>query len=112
MQANPPEPNGGIVAATIAAGAGCAVLGLLTVLCAASQPFADLLTLYAPSGPLTGKATVSAIAYLIIWVNLHFRLRDRELSLSKGFLLTLVLLAIGLVGTFPPVYQLFEHATR
>jgi hypothetical protein len=107
MQANQPEPNGGIVAATVAAGAGCAALGCLTVASAASTEVADLLTLYAPSGPLTGKATVSAIVYLIVWINLHFRLRDRELSLSRGFLLTMFLLAIGLLGTFPPVYQLF-----
>ena len=31
MQASETEPNGGIVAATVAAGAGCAALGLLTV---------------------------------------------------------------------------------
>jgi len=109
MRANEMEPNGGIVAAAVAAGAGCAALGVLTVACAASTEFADLLTLYAPSGPLTGKATVAALLYVIVWVNLHFRLRDRELSLSKGFLLTMLLLAVGLVGTFPPVYQLFEH---
>jgi hypothetical protein len=110
MQARETEPNGGIVAATIAAGAGCAALGLLTVGAAASTEFADLLTLYAPSGPLTGKATVAAIIYLIVWINLHFRLRDRELSLSRGFLLTMFLLAIGMVGTFPPVYQFFARA--
>ena len=50
---------------------------------------------------------MATIIYLIIWINLHFRLRDRELSLSRGFLLTMFLLTIGLVGTFPPVYQLF-----
>ena len=110
MQASEIEPNGGIVAASVAAGAGCAALGLLTVASAASTEFADLLTLYSPSGPLTGKATVAAIIYVIVWVNLHFRLRDRELSLSKGFLLTMALLVIGLAGTFPPVYQLFERA--
>jgi hypothetical protein len=109
MQARETEPNGGIVAATIAAGAGCAALGLLTVAAAAWAEFADLLNLYAPSGPLTGKATVSAIIYVIVWINLHFRLRDRELSLSKGFLLTMFLLVIGLAGTFPPVYQWFER---
>ena len=48
MQASETEPNGGIVAATVAAGAGCAALGLLTVGAAASTEFADLLTLYAP----------------------------------------------------------------
>jgi hypothetical protein len=110
MQASDIEPNGGIVAATVAAGTGCAALGLLTVASAAWQPFADLLTLYTPSGPLTGKATVAAIVYLVVWVNLHFRLRDRELSLSRGFLLTMALLLVGLAGTFPPVYQFFERA--
>jgi hypothetical protein len=109
MRANEMEPNGGIVAAAVAAGAGCAALGVLTVVCAASTEFADLLTLYAPSGPLTGKATVAALLYVIVWVNLHFRLRDRELNLSRGFLLTMLLLAVGLAGTFPPIYQLFEH---
>ena len=109
MQVSETEPNGGIVAATVAAGAGCAALGLITVAAAASSEFADLLNLYAPSGPLTGKATVSSIIYLIVWINLHFRLR--ELSLSRGFLLTMFLLAIGLAGTFPPVYQLFQHTS-
>ncbi len=66
MQTNQPEPNGGIVAATVAAGAGCAALGGLTIASAASTEVADLL------------------------------------------LLTMLLLAIGLAGTFPPVYQLFE----
>ena len=40
MQASETEPNGGIVAATVAAGAGCAALGLITVGAAASSEFA------------------------------------------------------------------------
>ena len=43
---------------------------------------------------------MASIIYLIVWINLPFRLQDRELSLSRGFLLTMFLLAIGLVGTF------------
>ena len=42
------------------------------------------------------------------WVNLHARLRYRELHLFRAFLLTMALLLIGLIGTFPPVYQLFR----
>jgi hypothetical protein len=102
------EPNGGIVAAVVAAGVGCAALGVCTVLSAASSGFADFLTLYAPSGPLTGKATVATLVYLIAWVNLHARLRYRELRLFRAFLLTMALLGVGLVGTFPPFYQLFQ----
>ena len=103
------EPNGGIVAAVVAAGVGCAALGACTVVAAAVGSFADFLTLYAPSGPLTGEAVVAALIYLIAWVNLHARLRDRELSLFKGFLVAMVLLGIGLTGTFPPFYQLFQR---
>jgi hypothetical protein len=103
------EPNGGIVAAVVAAGAGCAVLGLCTVASAASGLVAQLLTFYAPTGPLSGKSLLSSLLYLIIWGNLHFRLRDRELRLARASMLTMVLLAIGFAGTFPPVYQLFGH---
>jgi hypothetical protein len=103
------EPNGGIVAAIVAAGVGCAALGICTVVAAAVSGFADFLTLYAPSGPLTGEATVAALIYLIAWVNLHARLRYRELRLFKGFLVAMALLGVGLIGTFPPFYQLFQR---
>jgi hypothetical protein len=102
------EPNGGIVAAVVAAGVGCAALGVVTVAAAALSSFADFLTLYAPAGPLTGKASVAVLIYLIAWVNLHARLRDRELHLFRAFLLTMALLLVGLIGTFPPVYHLFQ----
>jgi hypothetical protein len=102
------EPNGGIVAAVVAAGVGCAALGVVTVAAVAFPSFSDFLTLYAPAGPLTGKATVAVLIYLIAWVNLHARLRDRELHMFRAFLLTMGLLAVGLIGTFPPVYQLFR----
>ncbi len=102
------EPNGGVVAAVVAAGVGCAALGVVTVAAVAFSSFADFLTLYAPAGPLTGKATVAALIYLIAWVNLHARLRDRELHLFRAFLLTMALLVVGLIGTFPPVYQRFR----
>ena len=102
------EPNGGIVAAVVAAGAGCAALGVVRVAAVAFSSFADFLTLYAPAGPLTGEATVATLIYLIAWVNLHARLRDRELHMFRAFLLTMALLVVGLIGTFPPVYQLFR----
>jgi hypothetical protein len=101
------EPNGGIVAAVVAAGVGCAALGVVTVAAVAYSSFSDFLTLYDPAGPLTGKATLAVLVYLIAWVNLHARLRDRELHLFRAFLLTMALLVIGLLGTFPPIYHLF-----
>jgi hypothetical protein len=103
----PVEPNGGVVAAIVSAGLACAILGLLVVATAASPSFAKLMTFYSPAGPLTGKSTLATVAYLVIWPNLHYRLRDRHLDLYKAFLFTLFLVALGLVGTFPPFYHLF-----
>jgi hypothetical protein len=103
----PPEPNGGIAAAVIAAGIACAVLGLLVIAAAASPVVAQWLTFYQPTGPLSGKAVVSIVVYLVVWPNLHFRLRDKQVDLYKSFMITVALVAIGVVGTFPPVYQSF-----
>jgi hypothetical protein len=102
-----PEPNGGVAAAIIAAGIGCAVLGLLVVAAAASPRVSQWLTLYEPTGPLSGKAIVSSVIYLVIWPNLHYRLRDKQVDLYKAFMITIILVALGIIGTFPPVYQLF-----
>jgi hypothetical protein len=102
-----PQPNGGIAAAVIAAGIGCAVLGLLVVAAAASPQVSQWLTFYTPTGPLSGKAIVSSVIYLVAWPNLHYRLRDKQVDLYKAFMITILLVALGIIGTFPPVYQLF-----
>jgi hypothetical protein len=102
-----PEPNGGVAAAVLAAGIGCAALGLLVVAAAASPQVSQWLTFYAPTGPLSGKAIVSTVIYLVVWPNLHYRLRDKQVDLYKAFMVTILLVALGIVGTFPPVYQLF-----
>ena len=104
-----PEPNGGIAAAVLAAGIGCAVLGVLVVAAAASPQVSQWLTFYAPTGPLSGKAIVSSVVYLVAWPNLHYRLRDKQVDLYKAFMITILLVALGIIGTFPPVYQLFAR---
>ena len=104
-----PEPNGGIAAAIIAAGIACAVLGLLVIGAAASPLVSQWLTFYEPTGPLSGKAIVSVVVYLVVWPNLHYRLRDKQVDLYKAFMITVALVAIGVVGTFPPVYQIFAR---
>jgi hypothetical protein len=103
----PPEPNGGIAAAIIAAGIACAVLGLLVIGASASGLISQWLNFYEPTGPLSGKAIVSVVVYLVVWPNLHFRLRDKQVDLYKAFMITVALVAVGVLGTFPPVYQFF-----
>jgi hypothetical protein len=102
-------PNGGVVAALVSAGIACAALGLCVVLAAASPTVNDLMNWYKPAGPLTGKTTVPAVLYLLAWPLLHLRLRHRHVKVRRSLLLTLALVGLGLLGTFPPVYNLFHH---
>jgi hypothetical protein len=104
-----PEPNGGVAAAVIAAGIGCAALGFLVVAAAASPQVSQLLTFYSPAGPLSGKAIVSTVVYLVAWPNLHYRLRDKQVDLYEAFMVAILLVALGIIGTFPPVYQLLAR---
>jgi hypothetical protein len=101
------EASGAIAAVVVAAGAGCAALGVLVVLAEASAWAKALLTFYEPVGPLAGKTTVAAAVWALAWAGLHLRLRHRAVELSRAFGLCGALVAVGLVGTFPPFYQLF-----
>lgn len=78
------QRSGPVVAALLAAGVGCAALGLCVVLAAASLPFETLMDLYAPAGPLTGKTSLATVAYLGSWAVLHRRLRDRDVDVAGG----------------------------
>jgi len=51
---------------------------------------------------------VGIIAWLVTWIILHNRWKDRELSLTRVLVVTLVLLALALLLTFPPVFEAFE----
>lgn len=100
--------NGAAAAALLSAGAGSAVIGLLTTGAAISVGLKSVLNWWGPAGPLTGKTGVGIIAWLVTWTILHNRWKDRELSLTRVLVVTLVLLALALLLTFPPVFEAFE----
>lgn len=83
-------PNGGAAAAVLAAAIGSAVLGLVVVLSAASLWLSDVLTLYVPVGPLSGKTTVALLAWLIAWLILHLRWRARQVRFNRVYPLSLL----------------------
>lgn len=103
-------PNGPVAAALIAGGIGSAVIGLMTVIAAASPAIRDSLAWSAPAGPITGKVLAGVIAFGGSWVLLHHALRDREVSFTQAAAVSLVLLSVGLLCTFPPFYVLFAPA--
>lgn len=103
------EPNGGIAAALLAAGIGCAAFGVLVVLAEASGAVKDALTVSEGAGPLSGKGLGATVLWAVAWAVLHATLRNRELPWRPVARTTTALVAVGLVATFPPVFQLFAH---
>jgi hypothetical protein len=95
--------------AFIASGIGSTVLGLMVVLAEASADFANSLKFVAPVGPLSGKTTIAVIAYLVSWVLLHFTI-GKNIKLNTAFTITLVLIGLGFLMTFPPFFELFAPA--
>lgn len=99
--------EGPISAAIIAAGFGAAVLGLLTTLAEASTAVSDGLNWNNAVGPLSGKTTLAVVVWLLAWGVLHTVLRNRPYETVRALVLSLVLIALGILGTFPPFFQLF-----
>ncbi len=94
-------------AAMIASGIGSLVLGLAIILSEASAGFKTFVTWNAGVGALSGKSGLSVIAFVVSWVALHYVFKTKPLSLMTSFIITLVLVALGILLTFPPVFLSF-----
>ncbi len=97
-------------AALIAAGIGAFVLGIMVILNEANVAnISNSLKWVGPVGPLSGKVGISVIFFLLSWVGLHFAFRTRAVKLTTSFVTSLVLVALGLLLTFPPIVQALKH---
>lgn len=96
--------NGEALASFLAAGIGAFALGVVVILNETGLFAAP--ALYAPAGGVTGRTAVAAVIWLIGWGVLHRRWRNRLVESRGVFLLTLLLVALGLVLTLPPVWRL------
>jgi fluoride ion exporter CrcB/FEX len=99
--------NGLAAAALVAGGIGSFAIGLMTVLAEASAAIKTAITFYAPTGALSGKTTVGVIIWLAAWAILGSLWGKKDVDLSKAFIAAFVLLALGLLFTFPPFFLLF-----
>ena len=97
--------NGAAMAAYLAAGIGAFAMGLFVILNEAGIYAAP--GLYGPAGGVSGRTTFAVVAWLIAWILLHRRWSGRDVGLRSAFTATLVLLLVGLVACFPPVWGLF-----
>jgi hypothetical protein len=100
-------PNGPVAAALVAGGLGAATIGLMTVLAEASTPIKNALNWWNPAGPLTGKTLVGVIVFFVSWIVLHLIFRGKNVNFARAATIALILLGLGLLGTFPPFFDLF-----
>ena len=102
-------PTGPAAAAVLAAGIGCAALGILIPLAEGIAWVKTTLTFNGPVGPLSGKTIVASVVWLIAWAVLHAAWRRRDVRFAPVWVASILLIAVGLLGSFPPVFQLFGH---
>jgi hypothetical protein len=99
------RPSGPAAAAVLAAGLAALALGALSVLAAASSAVTDALTLSERVGETSGLTTVTAAVFFAAWAGLTVLWRESNPPLRRVAAVAVVLLALGLLGTFPPVFN-------
>jgi len=107
VAAEPDKPEGPISAAILAAGVGALGLGVLTTLAEASTAVKDWLQWSDRVGPLSGKTILAVIVWLVAWAVLHVALRRTRYETTRALIIALILIGIGVLGTFPTFFQLF-----
>jgi len=102
--------NGPVSAALLAGGIGSAAMGLITLIFELNDKsaFAKGLNWYKPVGGLSGKSTIGILAFFVSWAILHYIWKDKETDFTRISSIAIALLVVGLLGTFPPVWHLFQ----
>jgi hypothetical protein len=101
------KPNGVAAAAILAAGIGACALGLLVVATEAVPAWKDAIAFNAPAGPLSGKTILATLAYVAALGVLLPLWHARNVNFGRVWTASLMLLALGLLGTFPLFYGFF-----
>ena len=99
--------NGSAAAALFAAGIGSLALGLFVTLGEAIKSVGDALNFYGPVGPLSGKTIMAIAVWLVAWALLHSVWKNKQVNFAGVFTATLIFIILGLLGTFPPFFDLF-----
>jgi hypothetical protein len=104
---SPTKPSGPAAAAILAAGIGCFVMGLVTTFAAGMPAFSSAIAFVKPVGPLSGKSDIAIAAYLITWLLLFLVWRKQGINIGRVGTATLILVALGILGTFPTFFDVF-----
>jgi hypothetical protein len=102
--------NGPVSAALLAGGIGATALGLITLVFEMNDKsaFAKSMTWNKGVGGLSGKSGWAIIIFFLSWAILHFVWKDKDTNFARISTIAIVLLFVGLLGTFPPFWDLFR----
>lgn len=102
--------NGPAAAALLAGGIGSAAMGLITLAYEINDKsaFAKSMTWSKAVGGLSGKSGWAIIVFFVAWAILHYVWKDKETDFARISSIAIALLVVGLLGTFPPVWHLFQ----
>lgn len=99
--------DGASLAAVLAAGIGGFAMGLFVILHVAGLYSAP--GLYGPAGGVSGRTTFAVVVWLAAWGILHSRWKGELPApgrVTRVIRATIVLVGLGLVATFPPLWEL------
>ena len=96
--------NGAALASFMGAGIGSFAMGVFASVNEAGIFVAP--TLYGPAGGVSGRTTFAVVVWLMAWALLHSRWKSRQIECRRVYTATVVLIGLGLLGTFPPVWGL------
>lgn len=87
-------------------GVGLGVFGVIVCISDANKAVATALTLYKPTGPLSGKVAVGVAVWLVLWALLDRMWSTKNMAILKSFAISLGFMALGLALTFPPIMDI------
>ena len=108
LESEEKAPDGAAAAALIAAAFRVLTLGIVTSAAAAAEGFKDWLVWDDEVGPLSGKTSVALIAWAASWPVLHLLLFRRDGLLPLAVAIAGVLILLGMIGIFPPIFERLE----
>lgn len=100
-------PNGPAAAAILAGGIGAGFMGFITWLSEVVPSTQGIMKWVGDVGPLSGKVGLTVIVYAVAWLILGTLWKNKDVAFGKIANISLVLLVLGLVGTFPLFWHLF-----
>jgi len=100
--------NGSAAAAILSSGIGCFVLGAIANIADAHKPFGKQLSIYMPTGPLSGISTVGIVVWLASCVVLAWRWNNKNVAIKSIGIAAIVLLLLSVLLVFPPFEDMMQ----